>query len=114
MPCQGNLGAFLLNIACRKVFDVVNDDEEYLIREYTVQPGLTGGSGDTYVRHMLTRVRKLGWRVVVFNSRGCGNSPVTSPQVNIPAHRLHPPTPHLEEKRKKEKIDRAEIEKIKG
>lgn len=43
-------------------------------------PGLTGGSGDTYVRHMLIRARTLGWRVVVFNSRGCGNSPVTTPQ----------------------------------
>lgn len=43
-------------------------------------PGLTGGSGDTYVRHMLVRARSKGWRVVVFNSRGCGNSPVTTPQ----------------------------------
>ncbi|CAH9124948.1 unnamed protein product [Cuscuta epithymum] len=44
-------------------------------------PGLTGGSEDTYVRHMLVRARKKGWRVVVFNSRGCGNSPVTTPQL---------------------------------
>ncbi|KAJ0962146.1 hypothetical protein J5N97_029974 [Dioscorea zingiberensis] len=43
-------------------------------------PGLTGGSGDTYVRHMLVRARSMGWRVVVFNSRGCGDSPVTTPQ----------------------------------
>ncbi|XP_074317658.1 embryogenesis-associated protein EMB8 isoform X2 [Silene latifolia] len=43
-------------------------------------PGLTGGSGDSYVRHMLIRARNLGWRVVVFNSRGCANSPVTTPQ----------------------------------
>ncbi|KAF5948079.1 hypothetical protein HYC85_014036 [Camellia sinensis] len=43
-------------------------------------PGLTGGSGDTYVRHMLARARKNRWRVVVFNSRGCGDSPVTTPQ----------------------------------
>ncbi|KAK3018822.1 hypothetical protein RJ639_003450, partial [Escallonia herrerae] len=43
-------------------------------------PGLTGGSGDTYVRHMLNKARDKGWRVVVFNSRGCGNSPVTTPQ----------------------------------
>ncbi|GAB4858099.1 Embryoproteinsis-associated protein emb8, variant 3 [Ancistrocladus abbreviatus] len=41
-------------------------------------PGLTGGSEDSYVRHMLIRARKRGWRVVVFNSRGCGNSPVTT------------------------------------
>ncbi|KAM0059932.1 putative alcohol O-acetyltransferase [Helianthus debilis subsp. tardiflorus] len=43
-------------------------------------PGLTGGSGDSYVRHMLLRARKKGWRVVVFNSRGCGHGPVTTPQ----------------------------------
>lgn len=43
-------------------------------------PGLTGGSEDTYVRHMLLRARSKGWRVVVFNSRGCGDSPVTTPQ----------------------------------
>ncbi|ERN10725.1 embryogenesis-associated protein EMB8 [Amborella trichopoda] len=43
-------------------------------------PGLTGGSEDTYVRHMLLRARKKGWRVVVFNSRGCADSPVTSPK----------------------------------
>lgn len=41
-------------------------------------PGLTGGSQDTYVRHMLLRARSKGWRVVVFNSRGCANSPVTT------------------------------------
>ncbi|CAI9093409.1 OLC1v1028907C1 [Oldenlandia corymbosa var. corymbosa] len=43
-------------------------------------PGLTGGSQDTYVRHMVVRARSKGWRVVVFNSRGCGDSPVTTPQ----------------------------------
>ncbi|XP_051193558.1 embryogenesis-associated protein EMB8 [Lolium perenne] len=41
-------------------------------------PGLTGGSQDTYVRHMLLRARSKGWRVVVFNSRGCASSPVTT------------------------------------
>ncbi|KAJ4846341.1 embryogenesis-associated protein emb8 [Turnera subulata] len=43
-------------------------------------PGLTGGSEDSYVRHMLVKARSKGWRVVVFNSRGCGDSPVTTPQ----------------------------------
>ncbi|XVE64607.1 hypothetical protein DITRI_Ditri07aG0114300 [Diplodiscus trichospermus] len=43
-------------------------------------PGLTGGSQDSYVRHMLTKAKSKGWRVVVFNSRGCGDSPVTTPQ----------------------------------
>ncbi|KAJ7520166.1 hypothetical protein O6H91_20G070200 [Diphasiastrum complanatum] len=43
-------------------------------------PGLTGGSGDTYVRHFLVRARQHGWNATVFNSRGCAASPVTSPQ----------------------------------
>ncbi|PIA34856.1 hypothetical protein AQUCO_03700257v1 [Aquilegia coerulea] len=43
-------------------------------------PGLTGGSNDTYVQHFLGRARKNKWRVVVFNGRGCANSPVTTPQ----------------------------------
>ncbi|KAL3817868.1 hypothetical protein ACJIZ3_003773 [Penstemon smallii] len=43
-------------------------------------PGLTGGSGDAYVRHMVLRGRSKGWRVVVFNSRGCGDSPLITPQ----------------------------------
>ncbi|KAK9277609.1 hypothetical protein L1049_007155 [Liquidambar formosana] len=48
---------------------------------YLVRVGcLTGGGQDTYVRHMLVRARSNGWRVVVFNSRGCGESPVTTPQ----------------------------------
>ncbi|KAG9452599.1 hypothetical protein H6P81_005503 [Aristolochia fimbriata] len=44
-------------------------------------PGHTGGSSDAYVRHMLLRASKKGWRVVVFNHRGCENSPVTTPQL---------------------------------
>ncbi|XVF03870.1 hypothetical protein REPUB_Repub05bG0030200 [Reevesia pubescens] len=44
-------------------------------------PGLTGGSQDSYVKHMLVKARSKGWRVVVFNSRGCGDSPVTTPQL---------------------------------
>ncbi|KAK8591609.1 hypothetical protein V6N13_031648 [Hibiscus sabdariffa] len=44
-------------------------------------PGLTGGSQDSYVKHMLVKAKSKGWRVVVFNSRGCANSPVTTPQL---------------------------------
>ncbi|OMO80635.1 putative AB-hydrolase YheT [Corchorus capsularis] len=44
-------------------------------------PGLTGGSQDSYVKYMLVKARSKGWRVVVFNSRGCGDSPVTTPQL---------------------------------
>ncbi|XP_057967434.1 embryogenesis-associated protein EMB8-like [Malania oleifera] len=41
-------------------------------------PGLAGGSGDRYVKHMLVRASSNGWRVVVFNSRGCADSPVVT------------------------------------
>jgi hypothetical protein len=43
-------------------------------------PGLTGGSDDTYVQHLSRRAMSQGWAVVVFNSRGCADSPVTTPQ----------------------------------
>ncbi|GMY30634.1 embryogenesis-associated protein EMB8-like [Fagus crenata] len=63
--------------------DWVSGDDRHLPSDsplLILLPGLTGGSGDTYVRHMLVRARNKGWRVVVFNSRGCGYSPVTTPQ----------------------------------
>ncbi|KAG7956154.1 hypothetical protein I3843_11G110800 [Carya illinoinensis] len=63
--------------------DWVSGDDRYLPRDSPILillPGLAGGSGDAYVRHMLVRARSKGWRVVVFNSRGCANSPVTTPQ----------------------------------
>ncbi|XP_002971512.2 embryogenesis-associated protein EMB8 [Selaginella moellendorffii] len=43
-------------------------------------PGLTGGSHDSYVKYLVSRVRNIGWHTVVFNSRGCSDSPVTSPK----------------------------------
>lgn len=43
-------------------------------------PGLTGGSHDTYVKHMVEHARRSGIRAVVFNSRGTSDGPVTSPQ----------------------------------
>lgn len=43
-------------------------------------PGLTGGSGDSYVKHMVLSCRKNGMRAVVFNSRSTADSPVTTPQ----------------------------------
>lgn len=46
------------------------------------QPGLTGGSDDTYVQHLTRRATSQGWAVVVFNSRGCADSPVSSAQVS--------------------------------
>nr|GEU85868.1 hypothetical protein [Tanacetum cinerariifolium] len=43
-------------------------------------PGLANGSGDLYVRHMVLTANKKGWRVVAFNHRGCGRSPVITPK----------------------------------
>jgi len=63
--------------------DWVAGDDRALPRDAPVLvllPGLTGGSDDTYVRHMLMTARRKGWRVVVFNSRGCADSPVTTPK----------------------------------
>ncbi|GJV75120.1 embryogenesis-associated protein EMB8 [Tanacetum coccineum] len=64
--------------------DWVSGDAQRLPQETPILlllPGLTGGSDDSYVRHMLVRARNKGWRVVVFNSRGCADSPVTTPQM---------------------------------
>ncbi len=43
-------------------------------------PGLTGGSGDSYVLHAVASARRAGIRAVVFNSRGTADSPVVTPQ----------------------------------
>ncbi|GJW46175.1 syntaxin-related protein KNOLLE [Tanacetum coccineum] len=45
--------------------------------------GLIGGSRDSYIRHILSRARNKGWWVMVFISRGCAHSPVTTPQAVI-------------------------------
>ena len=44
-------------------------------------PGLTGGSGCSYVLHAVHRAARHGIRAVVFNSRGTADSPVLTPQV---------------------------------
>lgn len=44
------------------------------------QTGMTGGSHDSYVQHMVRACRFRGLRAVVFNSRGTTDSPVTSPK----------------------------------
>ena len=43
-------------------------------------PGLTGGSDDTYVRFAVQYAEAHGIRTVVFNSRGCGDTLLTTPQ----------------------------------
>lgn len=43
-------------------------------------PGLTGGSHDSYVRHMVGAARRSGIRAICFNSRGTSTGPVLTPQ----------------------------------
>jgi len=45
-----------------------------------LMPGLTGGSGDSYILHAVVHARELGIRAVVCNGRGTAQSPVTTPQ----------------------------------
>lgn len=47
---------------------------------YFMIAGLTGGSHDSYVKHMVLACRNSGLRAIVFNSRGTSDGPVTSPQ----------------------------------
>jgi hypothetical protein len=47
--------------------DALPDDAPVLI----LLPGLTGGSQDSYVKHMVLAARDVGFRPVVFNSRRC-------------------------------------------
>ncbi|GJY77161.1 hypothetical protein Tco_0482277 [Tanacetum coccineum] len=63
--------------------DMYKKSELYIIET----PGLTGGSGDSYIRHILSRARNKGWRVMVFISRGCAHIPVTTPQVALGVYR---------------------------
>ncbi|GJT74154.1 putative HVA22-like protein g [Tanacetum coccineum] len=70
----------------RNIFKEVfgeNEGEKLLKASQWFYPGLTGGSNDSYIRHMLLRARNKGWRVVVFNSRGCGHGPLTIPQPGL-------------------------------
>ena len=52
-----------------------------------VAHGLTGGSHESYVRSVLSRVTRvpssggLGMRAVVLNFRGCNGSPVVTPRL---------------------------------
>lgn len=43
-------------------------------------PGLTGGSGDSYVQYAVQSAKRAGIRAVVFNSRGTADSPILTPQ----------------------------------
>ncbi|KAF0695527.1 Aste57867_13669 [Aphanomyces stellatus] len=48
--------------------------------------GLTGDSQNNYIRSAAQKLIRRGWRVVVLNARGCGNTPVTSPHFLSAAH----------------------------
>lgn len=52
--------------ACRPSSQALPDDAPVLI----LFPGLTGGSGDSYVQHAVQQARGVGLRAAVFNSRG--------------------------------------------
>ncbi|CAI8057051.1 Phospholipase ABHD3 [Geodia barretti] len=43
--------------------------------------GMTGSSKETYTRHWVDDCRRLGYRCVVFNYRGCGNSKLSTPKL---------------------------------
>lgn len=61
----------------------VDDDGKALPEDAPVLilfPGLTGGSGDSYVQHAVLQARHAGVRAAVFNSRGTADSPVLTPQ----------------------------------
>ncbi|RLN98113.1 hypothetical protein BBJ28_00017264 [Nothophytophthora sp. Chile5] len=46
-----------------------------------VLPGLTGGSGEHYIRSAVQRLNALGWQCVVLNSRGCQDTPLRTPHL---------------------------------
>ena len=54
--------------------------ENYLsdsLVQIVVLHGLTGGSQESYVRHLLLQLDKLKWRAVVLNFRGASGSELT-------------------------------------
>ena len=59
-----------------KELQALPDDAPVLI----LLPGLTGGGDDSYVRYAVHHAETHGTRAVVFNSRGCGDTFVTTPR----------------------------------
>lgn len=66
----------LLVLCCYLHLQDLPEDAPVLI----LFPGLTGGSGDSYVQHAVLQARHAGVRAAVFNSRGTADSPVLTPQ----------------------------------
>ncbi|PWN19636.1 alpha/beta-hydrolase [Microstroma glucosiphilum] len=46
-----------------------------------INHGLTGGSHESYVRHVIPPLVAAGYRCVVVNFRGCGQTPLSTPQL---------------------------------
>ncbi|KAG1694225.1 hypothetical protein DVH05_021881 [Phytophthora capsici] len=51
------------------------------VKTVLLLPGLTGGSGEHYIRSAVERLNSLGWQCVVLNSRGCQNTPLRTPHL---------------------------------
>jgi predicted alpha/beta-fold hydrolase len=49
-------------------------------RTVLIHPGLTGNSGDHYIRSAVHSLHEAGWQAVVMNARGCGRMPLTTPK----------------------------------
>lgn len=57
----------------------INPDKRTVI----VLPGLTGGSGELYIRSAVARLLELDWQVVVMNARGCADTPLKTAHVHF-------------------------------
>lgn len=62
-------------------WDEDSSDEGQKRKTVVLNHGLTGGSHESYVRHVIPPLVKSGYRCVVVNFRGCGQTPVTAPQM---------------------------------
>ncbi|KAL3663798.1 hypothetical protein V7S43_011212 [Phytophthora oleae] len=51
------------------------------VKTVLILPGLTGGSGEHYIRSAVESLNSLGWQCVVLNSRGCQHTPLRTPHL---------------------------------
>lgn len=72
-------GTLSIDVAPPRLAGGDEDDETPTL---VVVTGLTGGSAETYVRHVVRpAVEEKKWRAVVINYRGCAHTPATSMQL---------------------------------
>lgn len=57
------------------------DDVDPDCKTALILPGLTGGSGEHYIRTAVRRLNDDGWQCVVLNARGCANTPLKTAHV---------------------------------